>query len=137
LLNSKVILKYILIHLAEIAALVLVLLMIRYFVYVSTWIIVVIIVLWVIKDIALFPKVWRAYAFDDNSPMRKLIGSEAIVVDSVNPAGHVRVRGELWKAEVRDRRYPAERGDRTRVVDIQGMTLIVERWDEPSAPPIS
>ena len=33
-------------------------------------------------------------------------------------------------------RYPARRGDKTRVVDIKGMTLLVERCNDDRAPPI-
>jgi membrane-bound ClpP family serine protease len=81
------------------------------------------------KDTVLSPRVWRAYAFDDDNPMRKLIGLEGTVMDGLDPIGYVRVEGELWKAEIRNSRYPAKRGDRTRVVDTKGMTLIVERCD--------
>ena len=126
MLNTKVILKYTLIHLAELALIVVALIVFRHFVSISTWLITTILALWILKDIALFPKVWRAYAFYDNNPMRKLIGLEATVMDSLNPVGYVRVNGELWKAEIRNPRYPAKRGDRTRVIDIKGMTLIVE-----------
>ena len=82
----------------------------------------------------MFTRVWRAYVFDDNSPMRNLIGLEATVMESLNPVGYVRVRGELWKAEIRNPRDPAKKGDRTRVIDIKGMTLIVERWNDRRAP---
>ena len=107
------------------------LIVIRQFISISMWIVVAILVLWILKDIVLFPKVWRAYVFDDNSPMRKLIGLEAIVMDSLDPVGHVRARGELWKAEITNPRNPAERGDRTRVIGTKEMMLIVERWNEP------
>ena len=117
-------------HLAELAIVVVALIVVGHFISIPTWLIITILTLWIGKDIALFPKVWRSYAFDDNSPMRKFIGLEATVMDSLNPAGYVRVRGELWKAEIRNPRYPAKRGDRTRVVDIKGMTLIVEKCDD-------
>jgi membrane protein implicated in regulation of membrane protease activity len=126
LLNLKVILKYIFVHVPEIALIFVALIVVRHFLSISTWLIITILVIWVIKDMVLFPKVWRAYAFGDNSPMRKLIGLEATVMDGLSPVGYVRAKGELWKAEIRDPRYPAKRGDITRVVDVKGMTLIVE-----------
>lgn len=128
--NSKVILKYAFVHLAELFLLGIALIAVRIFIDIPTWLVVTIIVLWIIKDIVLFPRVWRAYAFDDTNPMRKLVGLEATVMDSLDPIGYVRVEGELWKAEIRNSRYPAKRGDRTRVVDTKGMTLIVERCND-------
>ena len=133
MLTLKVILKYTLLHLAELALIVAALIVFRHFVSIATWLTITILALWILMDIALFPKVWRAYAFDDNSPMRKLIGVEATVMDSLNPVGYVRVNGELWKAQIRNPQYPAKRGDRTRVVDIKGMTLIVERCNDRGA----
>jgi membrane-bound ClpP family serine protease len=125
--DSKTILKYIALHLAELVVLVLGIILVRYFFGIPNWSIIVIISLWIVKDIVLFPKVWRAYAYNDNRPMNEFIGLEATVADGLHPAGYVRVHGELWKAEVSDRRQTLKRGERTRVVDSSGMTLIVER----------
>ena len=130
LLNAKVILKYALLQLAQAAIIVGVLIVVGQFINISTWIIITILALWVVKDVALFPKVWRAYAFDDNRPIRKLVGLEATVVFNLNPVGYVRVQGELWRAEIRNPLHVAERGERTRVVDIRATTLIVERLDD-------
>jgi len=127
LLDRKVILKYALVHVAELVIVVCALILARHLFSLSTWLMVTILVLWIVKDAALFPKVWRSYAVDDNRPTSKLLGLEATVVDSLDPVGYVRVVGELWKAEVSDPDHPATRGDRTRVVDIRGMTLTVER----------
>jgi len=133
LLNSKVILKYTLVHLAELGLLVVALIAARQVIGISTWLVITILALWVIKDVVLFRKVWRAYAWADNAPMQKLIGMEATVLDGLDPVGYVRVRGELWKAEVIDPRYPAERGEKTRVVDVKGMLLIVESRSDRQA----
>ena len=134
MLNVKVILKYASLHLAELALLSVALLVINDFINIPTWLTVTILALWILKDIVLFTKVWRAYAFDDNNPMMKLIGLEATVIFSLDPVGYVRARGELWKAEVRNPLYPAKKGDRTTVIDIKGMTLIVERCNECGGP---
>ena len=120
------ILKYVLIHSAELAAVAGTLIVVRRFVDVPNWLTIIILVGWVLKDIALFPKVWRAYAVDDNDPVRQLIGLEATAMDRLDPVGWVRVRGELWKAEMKDCQDFAGSGDRTRVVGTRGMTLIVE-----------
>lgn len=128
--NAKVILKYAVLQLAQIAVVVGVLILVRHFISFPAWIIITVLAVWILKDIALFPKVWRAYAFFDNSPIRGLVGLEATVVFRLNPVGYVRVQGELWKAELRNHSRVAERGDKTRVVDTRGTTLIVERFDD-------
>ena len=85
-----------------------------------------IIAIWVAKDIAIFPKVWKAYDSNNPTPMEQLIGMDGIVMDNLNPVGYVKVKGELWKAETRDPRFPVKKGDKIKVSDVKGMTLIVE-----------
>jgi len=129
LLNAKVILKYAVLQLAQTAVVVGLLILARHFIDIPAWLTVAILAVWILKDIALFPKVWKAYAFGDNRPIRKLVGIEATVVFSLNPVGYVRVQGELWKAEIRNPNGVIETGETTRVVDIRGTTLVVERRD--------
>jgi membrane protein implicated in regulation of membrane protease activity len=133
LLNLKVILKYTLLNLAELGLIVVALILVGHFIDIPTWLTITVLALWILKDVAIFPKVWMAYAFDEHRPMKQLIGLEATVMDSLNPVGYVKVNGELWKAEIRDPRHPARKGDRTRVVDIKGMILIVERSPDRQA----
>lgn len=127
--SSKVIVKYALIHVAELVAVVCALLLARHFLGIAMWLFATILALWILKDAVLFPRVWRAYAVHDNRPTSKLVGLEATVLRSLDPVGYVRVVGELWRAEIKDPSHPASRGDKTRVVDIRGMTLIVERQE--------
>ena len=58
---------------------------------------------------------------------QNLIGQTATVVSSCRPKGQVRVGGEIWAA-----RCPsgAGHGDTVRVVDRDGLTLIVEPVDD-------
>jgi len=53
-----------------------------------------------------------------------LIGAQALVVSSCRPDGQVRLRGELWGARCEG---GADPGDRVRVVERSGLTLLVER----------
>jgi membrane protein implicated in regulation of membrane protease activity len=126
MLSSRVILRYAGIHLTELALVVTAVIVLAHFVPIPTWAIITFLVLWVLKDIAIFPKVWRAYAVVENDPIRRLVGLEATVVDGLDPVGYVRVGGELWKAETTDPHRPARRGDRMRVVEVRGVTLTVE-----------
>ena len=50
------------------------LIVVRHFVGIPTWLTITILVVWVLKDIVLFPKVWQGLRpYDDNGPMRQLI----------------------------------------------------------------
>ena len=99
------------------------------FINIKTWLIITIILIWIVKDIALFPKVWKAYDISSPTPMEQLIRMDGIVMTSLNPVGYVKVKGELWKAEIRDAQFTAEKGDKIEVVDARGMLLIVEKVD--------
>lgn len=43
--------------------------------------------------------------------MEQFIGMTGIVMDDLNPGGCVKVKGELWKAEIRDSQFPLKEGD--------------------------
>jgi membrane-bound serine protease (ClpP class) len=52
-----------------------------------------------------------------------LIGSTAEVIETCDPRGRVRLRGEIWHARCATR---VERGDRVTVTGVHGLTLEVE-----------
>ncbi|NLG65212.1 MAG: hypothetical protein GX537_06355, partial [Actinobacteria bacterium] len=89
---------------------------------------------WILKDIILYPWLWRAYAYPDTDPLSELVGMEATAMETLDPEGFVRVHGELWKARLApterrgsDGRRPAlRRGERATVVGMRGNTLLVE-----------
>mgnify|MGYP001039809148 CR=1 FL=1 len=127
MLDSRVIIKYALLHLAELAVVIMLVIVAGRYIAVPRWLAFTIPAVWAAKDLALFPMVWRSYVSGDNDPLRQLIGQEATVVDSFDPVGYVRVRGELWRAEVSSPQPHSKRGDRMTVVDVRRTTLIVER----------
>lgn len=51
-----------------------------------------------------------------------LVGATAVVVEPCLPVGHVRVRGELWRASCEDE---ARAGDEVVVTAVEGLTLRV------------
>ena len=52
-----------------------------------------------------------------------LLGAPAEVVTACRPEGHVRIQGELWRARCE---AGADPGDRVKVVERDGLTLLVE-----------
>jgi membrane protein implicated in regulation of membrane protease activity len=130
--NRSTLAKYLVVQVATLVLVVAALIVADQVVSVPIWLVVTILVLWIGKDIVLYLKVWRSYTVGENSPTKDLIGLEATVIYSLDPTGYVRVRGELWKAELRAPDHPALSGDATKVVGIKGTTLIVERSEDVS-----
>jgi len=120
--------KYLILQLPGVVLLVIALILIRRWVDLPVWLFWGLIVLWVGKDVVMFPFVRKAYEpQDDANPM---IGSLGVVEKRLSPSGFVRIRVEIWKAHVPDGSKPIDRGETIRVSAIEGMTLIVERAAE-------
>ncbi|MFO7285407.1 MAG: hypothetical protein LOD94_14015 [Gammaproteobacteria bacterium] len=87
---------------------------------------------WMAKDVALYPFLWRAYDERSAPTAYPRQGEEGVVLDRLDPIGSVRVGGERWRARAHahDSTNPRiEAGERVRIVACEGMTLLVERAD--------
>jgi len=87
----------------------------------------VLLVLWVAKDVALYPLLRSAY---DSSPgslvgVERLIGACGVVEEALAPTGYVRVGGELWRAECSDPGDRVPPRSRVCVRAVRGLTLVV------------
>jgi membrane protein implicated in regulation of membrane protease activity len=80
----------------------------------------------VVKDVLLFPFVWRSYDQDRHTDANTMIGLRGIVKDRLAPSGYIEVHGELWRAEVMEGAPFVESGGDVRVKGIRGLTLIVQ-----------
>jgi membrane protein implicated in regulation of membrane protease activity len=121
--------RYALFQLPGGAILCMVLIVLRHWVSLPSGLLWALVAMWVVKDVVLFPFVWRAY--DDRSrTTNPLIGAEGIVESRLDPSGYIRMRGELWQVEV-ETGFPAvEKGRRVRVREVRGLTLHVEPEEE-------
>jgi membrane-bound ClpP family serine protease len=81
---------------------------------------------WVIKDIILFPFIWRAYDWDRKDKRNNMIGMHGIVSDRLDPSGYIMVRGELWKAETVEKDAMIDKGQDVQIYGINGLTLYVK-----------
>ncbi len=87
-----------------------------------------IVVAWLAKDVLLYRLVRPAYVVDPRSQLDKLVGATAVVRRSLEPAGFVMLRGELWRAVATGSGpLPIPEGTEVRVVGGNGLSLIVER----------
>ena len=91
---------------------------------VPVWVASGVLVVWVIKDYALFPFLRSAYELDHRLPIERLIGQRGKATEQLSPNGYVRVRGELWRAKS-DTGVTIAHGLPVEVTGVEGTTLVV------------
>ena len=124
--TPRVVIRYALLQLPAQVLVVLTLLTVRWWVDLPSWLFWGVIVCWVLKDVILFPFVWRAYDRDRSDRGDSMEGQRGHAVEPLAPSGYVRVRGELWRAEVTGGRVPVQAGEAVLVRGTRGLTLLVE-----------
>jgi membrane protein implicated in regulation of membrane protease activity len=82
--------------------------------------------LWIVKDIVMYPIVRVAYEAGGSSGVDGIQGALGVVTQPLTPAGYVKLGSELWKAELVCGSATASVGSAIRVVEVRGLTLIVE-----------
>ena len=123
-LSGRLIFRYILFQLPGLIVIILLLLFLRQWVNISSWLIVFFIALWITKDIILYPFVWRAYdSYGKN--MHAMTGMKGIVIEKLSPSGYIKLQGESWRAELING-GTVEKGTIVDVIDVRGLTLFVE-----------
>ena len=91
----------------------------------STWLLWGIVGFWVAKDVALYPVVWRSYDAGYPATQHSLDGARGVATERLDPSGYVRVRGELWRAELARGARPVDKDEPVQVRAMRGLTLIV------------
>jgi membrane protein implicated in regulation of membrane protease activity len=123
--SRRLILRYALLQLPGLAAAVGVIFLVRHWIVFPDYYAWIAIVLWIAKDVVLFPYVWHAYDWDDPRHIHSMIGKQGRVIEKLDPEGHVHIGGELWNAETEDPSRPIAEGERVTVVGMDGLLLIV------------
>ena len=118
-------LRYILLNIPEFVAMLLILVVIQYWVTIPAWLLWSIIGFWIIKDVVLFPFIWRAYDWDRAGRSRSMIGARGIAKENLAPAGYIQIHGELWRAERLGEEPSIEAGQSVQVKKMEGLTLFV------------
>ena len=120
-------LRYILLNIPGLAAVILILILIQNWVVVAEWLFWSIIGFWVVLDLVLFPFTWRAYDWDRAGQSRSMVGEHGIAKERLAPSGYVQVHGELWRGVKIDEGPPIEMGQPVKIVKMEGLTLFVEQ----------
>ena len=118
-------LRYVLLNIPELAAVVLILMIIEHWAVLPFWLFWGIIGFWIIKDALLFPFVWRAYDWNRSEQTGSMTGEHGVARERLAPSGYVRIRGELWRAERLGEGPTIEAGQPVRVEKMKGLTLFV------------
>ena len=129
--SPAVLLKYALLQLPELAVLIIAIHYVQEWIQLPSWAIWTLCLLWIAKDVILYPFVWRAY--DWAGPHGDgLIGERGVARGDLTPLGYVEVRGELWRAQSKDDRPTIRAGQPVKVFARDGLTLTVEPLEGPS-----
>jgi len=130
---GKVYLRYALLNLPGAIVLAGILLIVRSYLHLPGWAIAAVVAAWVLKDVILFPFIWRSYDWDRPGLSRTMTESIGVVKQVLSPKGFVQINGELWKAEAIDSEKVIDRGATVRVVRRIGLTVQVAPH-EPDRP---
>lgn len=87
----------------------------------------VILALWIAKDWAIYPMLKKHYQFRNDDAASALLGQRAVAQEELRPRGYVRLRGELWLAELARDSGAVLPGDEVTVEAIDGLTLRVAK----------
>ena len=121
----RVYIRYGLLSLPGTIVLILILFVVRNWVPIPIWLWVTLILLWIAKEVILFPFVWRAYDHTRSEVSHSMIGKRGITKERLAPTGYILVQGELWKADKMVNEPPIEKNKWVRVKKIEGLKLFV------------
>ena len=123
--SAQVLGQYWLLQLPEAALVVIILLALQHWFAIPTWVVWSLVALWVAKDAALYPLVWRSFDSGYPATLHSLEGERGVATERLDRSGYVRVRGELWKAELAQGARPVDKDERVQVQAMRGLTVVV------------
>ena len=87
---------------------------------------ILIFVLWIAKDVLMFPITRAAYAPGDGRSTREILGAVGVAHEGLEDDAYVRFGSELWRARRVPGCLPIAPGQLVRVVALEGLTVLVE-----------
>jgi membrane protein implicated in regulation of membrane protease activity len=81
---------------------------------------------WIAKDVIMYPILRIAYEAGGTTGVDAIHGALGVVTQTLVPSGYVRLGSERWKAELASGSQEVSVGSAIRVVELRGLTLIVE-----------
>jgi membrane protein implicated in regulation of membrane protease activity len=128
--TSRILIRYALLQLPELALLVVILLVIQRWVALPAWLFWGAMAIWAMKDVLLYPLVWQSYDPDQPESVMPLVGAKGIAKERLAPSGYIQVHGVLWKAKLMKGCSPVAKGEAVQIIERRGLTLGVQLWEE-------
>jgi membrane protein implicated in regulation of membrane protease activity len=122
----RIVLKYFLLQLPGIIFLAVILWWAWQWFNVPDYLIWMTLLIWVGKDVVLFPFLWRYYDSKLIPDRFEMVGRQGTALSDLNPKGTVQINGERWKAVISEADVPVVAGDRIQVTEIKGLQLVVK-----------
>jgi membrane protein implicated in regulation of membrane protease activity len=123
--DARTLLKYALAQIPDIVIFVVVVLVLQRWLDLSAWIATLLIALWVLKDILLFPLLRRSFEEGRPEDAQPMIGARGLAKERIDPDGYAWIQGELWRAQLVEGHPSIEAGEPVKVENIRGLTLLV------------
>jgi len=122
---ARVYIRYGLLAIPGTVVLILVLIIAQHWVPIPFWLRITLILLWIAKEVILFPFIWRAYDHNRSEVSSSMIGKRGLTREKLAPIGYIRVQGELWQAEIMPGEPSIEKDKWVRIKKIEGLKLFV------------
>ena len=122
-LTGGIVAKYVLLQIPTTVLLILIVVIIDQKIGIPSWLFWSVIIGSALKDIILFPFVWRSY---DSRTTHPMIGEQGVAVEQLSPEGYVRIHGVLWQARLTEGYSSVEGGQTVHVKEAEGIKLIVK-----------
>jgi membrane protein implicated in regulation of membrane protease activity len=94
---GRIYLRYLLLTIPGVVILMLVLMIVEHWVAMPSWLFWTVIFLWLAKEVAIFPFVWRAHDSQRPGISRSMIGAFGIVKERLDPAGYIQVKQSVLR----------------------------------------
>ena len=122
---ARVYIRYGLLAIPGTVVLILVLIIAQHWVPIPFWLRITLILLWIAKEVILFPFIWRAYDHNRSEVSSSMIGKRGLTREKLAPVGYIQVQGELWQAEIMPGEPSIEKDKWVRIKNIEGLKLFV------------
>lgn len=126
---------YVALELAELLAIILLIIVIAQFIRIPLWLAIAIPAGKLLKFILVYPAVRRTGKQPVATGLESLLSKRGVVVDPLDPEGYVEIRGELWRARSAGPPLPA--GAEVEVCGLDKTRLLVKEASDTERPTLS
>ncbi|MBE0558063.1 MAG: NfeD family protein [Proteobacteria bacterium] len=128
--KKNLLVRYALFQIPDVLILLLALAILQRWVNMPCWLVWGVVAFWLLKDIVMFPFVWRAFEAVSADARQALIGAEGVAAEELAPSGYIRVHGVLWRARVMEQGEAVHKGDNVVVSGVEGLLFTVRPADK-------